>query len=187
MTVAIFGVFSFGAAYWAIASPVVEESLFLVGLTIAGFGAAGRSWANSYIAGQKLKRLMTSGPYSMCRNPLYFFSMLLGVGIAFCSRTFTAPFVVAAVLAILYYFQIRQEEERLALRFGEEFRSYQAKVPRFIPSFQNYFEPDEIIVSPRVLKRGLFGIAFLLVLIGALDLIQKLHQSGYLPVLFRVF
>jgi hypothetical protein len=38
-----------------------------------------------------------------------------------------------------------------------------------------------------LLKRGLFGIAFLLILIGALELLQGLHQSGFLPVLFRIY
>ena len=133
------------------------------------------------------KRLVTTGPYSLCRNPLYFFSMILAVGIALCSKTFTAPLVVIAVLSILYHFQIRREEQRLSLKFGEQFQSYRATIPRFFPSFQHYCEPEEISISPRVLKRGLFGVAFLLILIGALDLMQGLHQSGYLPVLFRIY
>jgi protein-S-isoprenylcysteine O-methyltransferase Ste14 len=187
MAVGILGLFSFSAAHWVAESPVVARLLYLTGIAVAGFGAAGRAWANSYIAGQKLKQLVTTGPYSLCRNPLYFFSMILAVGIALCSRTFTAPLVVATVLAILYHVQIRQEEQRLAHRFGEEFQSYRTTIPRFFPSLQNYREPDEICISPRVLKRGLFGVAFLLILIGALDLLQGLHQSGYLPVFFQIY
>lgn len=187
MAVAILAVFSCGAAYWAVTSPIIEQSLFLSGIAIAGFGAAGRAWATSYIAGHKLKHLVTTGPYSMCRNPLYFFSMILAVGIALCSKTFTAPLVVIACLSVLYHFQIQREEKRLACKFGEEFQSYSAIVPRFFPSFQHYHEPDEISISPRMMKRGLFGVAFLLILIGALELIQGLHQAGYLPVLYRIY
>jgi len=168
MAVAILAIYCFGATNWAALSPIVEHSLFFSGIAIAGLGAAGRAWANSYIAGQKLKQLVTTGPYSMCRNPLYLFSMILGVGIALCSETFTAPLLVAGCLSVLYHFQIRSEEERLALKFGEHFQSYRKSTPRFFPSFQNYSEPEEISISPRVMKRGFFGIAFLLTLIGAL-------------------
>ena len=97
------------------------------------------------------------------------------------------PALIAVVLSILYYFQIRREENRLLLLFGNEFANYLAKIPAFFPSFRHYSEPEEITISPRLLKRGLFGIAFLLILIGAFELLESLHQSGFLPVLFRVY
>jgi protein-S-isoprenylcysteine O-methyltransferase Ste14 len=180
-------VFGAGAAYWSGSHPVVEKSLFIFGLGIAAIGAAGRAWATSYISGQKLKRLVTTGPYSMCRNPLYFFSMLLGIGFGFCTETFTMPAIVALVLAILYYFQIRNEERRLHQAFGIEYELYVAEVPRFFPSRRRFFEPDEITISPKLLKKGLFGIGFLLLLIGVFELLQGLHQTGMLPTLFRIY
>jgi hypothetical protein len=154
---------------------------------MASFGAAGRAWATSYISGQKQKQLVRSGPYSLCRNPLYFFSMILGVGFGFCTETLTIPLLIAVVLAILYYFQIKREEKQLLALFGYDYDSYVATVPRFFPSFRHYSEPDEITISPRLLKNGLFGIAFLLILIGALELLEGLHQSGYLPVYYRIY
>ena len=72
------------------------------------------------------------------------------------------PVVIAIVLLILNYFQIQREERRLIDRFGADYATYLRSVPRFFPSFQNYTEPEEITISPRLLKRGLFGIAFLL-------------------------
>jgi len=187
LAIAILSVFAVGTSYWTVAHPVVEQSLFLIGIAMAGFGAAGRAWATSYISGQKQKQLITTGPYSLCRNPLYFFSTILGVGFGFCTKTFTAPLAIVIVLAILNYFQIWREEQRLSRQFGEQFDSYLARTPRFFPSFRNYTEPEEITISPRLLKRGLFGIAFLLILIGALELLCGLHQSGILPRLFYVY
>ena len=72
--------FSLGAAEWTVGHPLVEQALFITGITLASFGAAGRAWATSYISGLKMKELVTTGPYSLCRNPLYFFSFILGVG-----------------------------------------------------------------------------------------------------------
>jgi len=179
--------FGVGAAYWSGLHPVMEKSLFILGLGIASIGASGRTWATSYISGHKLKRLITTGPYSLCRNPLYFFSMLLGIGFGFCTETFTMPVLVTVVLTFLYYFQIRNEERRLQRAFGSQFESYTAAVPRFFPSRRHFSEPDEITISPRLLKQGLFGIAFLLLLIGVLEFLRGLHQTGMLPTLFRIY
>jgi protein-S-isoprenylcysteine O-methyltransferase Ste14 len=179
--------FAVGTTYWAISHPIFQKSLFVVGVAMAGLGAAGRAWATSYISGQKMKQLVTTGPYSVCRNPLYFFSMLLGVGLGFCTETLTMPALIGLVLALLYYFQIKREERALRHVFGAEYEAYLANVPRFFPSHRRYLEPDEIRVVPRLLKKGLFGIAFLLILIGALELLEALHQSGVLPVLFRIY
>jgi protein-S-isoprenylcysteine O-methyltransferase Ste14 len=186
---AVFILLTFGVAssYWSDGYPVVEKALFLIGLSLAGFGAAGRAWATSYISGQKLKQLVVTGPYSLCRNPLYFFSLILGVGFGFCSKTFSMPLLIAVVLLILYHYQIKGEEQNLRNQFGREYELYLATVPRFFPSFRHYVEPDEICISPRLLKNGLFGIAFLLILIGVFELLEGLHHAGLLPVLVRIY
>jgi protein-S-isoprenylcysteine O-methyltransferase Ste14 len=187
LAVSILTMFGAGAAYWTAEHPLVEKSLFVVGVVLAGFGAAGRAWATSYISGHKLKRLVTTGPYSICRNPLYFFSTMLGVGFGFCTETFTMPVVIGVALLVLYYFQIRREEKMLHDAFGAPYEAYLAAVPRFFPTLLRYTEPEEISISPRLFKSGLFGIAFLLMLIGVLEMLEGLHQSGVLPVYFRIY
>jgi protein-S-isoprenylcysteine O-methyltransferase Ste14 len=179
--------FSLGAAEWTVGHPLVEQALFITGITLASFGAAGRAWATSYISGLKMKELVTTGPYSLCRNPLYFFSFILGVGFAFCTKTLTIPAIVAVVMAILYYFQIKREEKHLRQQFGAEYDSYFAAVPRFFPRLSNYCEPDTIHISTRPLRTGLFGIAFLLILIALLELIHGLHQANILPDLYHIY
>jgi hypothetical protein len=176
-----------GAAFWAGRHPIVEKSLFISGIGLASIGAAGRAWATSYISGLKRKQLVTGGPYSICRNPLYFFSMLLAVGFGFCTETLTIPLLLGSALALLYHFQINREEQQLSVLFGYEFDSYVASVPRFIPSYHQYAEPEFITIAPRLLKNGLFGIAFMLILIGALELLEGLHQAGVLPVLYQIY
>jgi protein-S-isoprenylcysteine O-methyltransferase Ste14 len=187
LAISILAMLAFGTSFWATRYPVAEKSLFLVGLALAGFGAAGRAWATSYISGNKSKRLVTTGPYSLCRNPLYFFSWVLGIGLGFCTETLIMPLIIAVVLLILDYFQIQREEQRLTQRFGSDYTTYFRSVPRFFPSRRNYAEPEEITTDPRLLKKGLFGIAFLLILIGALELLRGLHQSGLLPDMFRIY
>ncbi len=180
-------IFACGTTIWSIRQPAVEESLFFVGMAFAGFGAAGRAWATSYISGHKSAQLVTSGPYSICRNPLYLFSWMIGLGVGFCTETFTAPAVVGVALLALYHFQIKREEAHLSQKFGGDYLSYLATIPRFFPSFRFYSEPEDISVSPRIMKRGFFGIAFLLLLIGVVELLEFSHESGLLPTLFRIY
>ena len=176
-----------GATYWSFGHPLVEQSLFLTGITLASFGAAGRAWATSYISGLKMKELVTSGPYSLCRNPLYFFSFVLGVGFGFCTKTLTMPAIVAAVMAILYHFQITREEKHLRQQFGAEYDAYLNAVPRFIPRPSNYCEPETIHISTRPLRTGMFGIAFLLILIAVMELVRGLHQASLLPDFYHIY
>src|SRR5438874_6144411 len=58
-----------------------EVVSFLILLT----AAFGRIWSAAYISGRKNHELVVDGPYSLTRNPLYFFSFLgyLGAGLAF--------------------------------------------------------------------------------------------------------
>ncbi len=90
-------------------------------------------------------------------------------------------------MTVLYYYQIRNEEQRLLEAFGNEYALYLAEVPRFFPSYRSFVEPEEITISPRLLKKGLFGIGFLLLLIGVFEFLQGLHQTEVLPTLFRIY
>lgn len=47
------------------------EVLSFVFLLVA---ALGRVWTSAYISGRKNHELVVNGPYSLTRNPLYFFS-----------------------------------------------------------------------------------------------------------------
>jgi protein-S-isoprenylcysteine O-methyltransferase Ste14 len=187
MALCILAVLCCGTSYWVVWHPIVETALFLIGISLASVGATGRAWATSYISGQKMKQLVTSGPYSICRNPLYFFSMILGVGFGFCTKTVAAPVVILITLGLLSYFQIRREEQRLLARFGEPYAIYISRIPRLLPTFRYYNEPDEVTVAPQPFKSGLFGIAFLLILIGIIDLLEALHQASLIPSLFIIY
>jgi protein-S-isoprenylcysteine O-methyltransferase Ste14 len=76
-------------------------------------------------------KLATDGVYARLRNPMYVGLMLLtgGIGIALASD-WTLVLLLPTGL-ILHYGVVLREERYLEAKFGEPYRRYMAKVPRW--------------------------------------------------------
>ena len=74
-----------------------------------------------------------AGPYTRLRNPLFLglIIALLGIALTIRSITLCLAALVAAVAAHVWV--TRVEEPRLRTRFGEAYREYLARVPRWVP------------------------------------------------------
>jgi protein-S-isoprenylcysteine O-methyltransferase Ste14 len=78
------------------------------------------------------ERLVTTGPYAWCRNPMYLGHLifLAGLTLTFRSALALACFVFSAVWFDL---RVRRDERRLRELFGAEYQAYAARVRRWIP------------------------------------------------------
>jgi protein-S-isoprenylcysteine O-methyltransferase Ste14 len=150
--------------------------LFLVGLALAAVATAGRLWCSLYISGYKDRALVVEGPYSMSRNPLYFFSMLGFVGIGFASETFTLGIGAAVFFLVAYRFVIAREERELTRLFGEQFAAYCRTTPRFFPDPRLLREPASYVVDPRRFRRSMGDVLWFVWLIGIVELVEALHE-----------
>lgn len=76
--------------------------------------------------------IVDGGPFAHSRNPLYLgvLGVFTGVGLALASPAFLA-FVVPMAL-VLHYGVVSREEVYLEEKFGEVYRSYKARVRRWI-------------------------------------------------------
>lgn len=104
-----------------------------------------RIWAVGYAGGTTratavgaARDLVTTGPYSYVRNPLYLGNLLLSLGITIFSHV---PWLIP-VLIIGYFIQylpiIAVEEKYLLESCGQIYEEYQTDVSRFLPSFHTY-------------------------------------------------
>ena len=84
--------------------------------------------------GPRTKKLLTEGPYRICRNPMLLGIIIYYVGIQI---RLMAPkaLIIFVIFLIAMYFQIKKEEERLEADFGEEYLEYKKKTGMFIPKF----------------------------------------------------
>lgn len=81
---------------------------------------------------RKPRAFVVRGPYAQSRNPMYVVALVVMTGwCAVLGNPATLPFVWLLKEA-LYRFVIRGEEEMLREMFGEGYRAYCAKVPRWL-------------------------------------------------------
>lgn len=164
-----------------IAGSVSGALLAFTGLLLTGLAVAGRLWCSLYIAGYKNQQLIRSGPYSMTRNPLYFFSFLGFVGIGMATQSLLISFGTAILFLLFYPFVIRHEESFLRNEFGDVFEEYVSTTPRFWPNPKLLNEPEEWQVNPRVFRREVGDVLGFVLAYALVQLAVALHAGGILP------
>lgn len=107
-------------------------------------GAALRFWATLYVGGRKDHVVVETGPYSLCRHPLYLGSLLLACATGLFLKSLT--FAAGITLAMIGYVALTlpAEERWLSDRLGDGYREYSRRVPRLWP-FRS-----RLVTSPRI-------------------------------------
>jgi protein-S-isoprenylcysteine O-methyltransferase Ste14 len=110
--------------------PLIAVGLLLVTATIRLFASVGRGTLAPW---DPTTRLVVRGPYSYVRNPMIsgVLFILLGEAALFGSVQLLVWF--AAVLAVNAVYLPLVEEPGLHRRFGDDYVTYQAQVPRWLP------------------------------------------------------
>lgn len=165
---------------------LVEIVLESTGVVLLILAMGGRIWASVHLAGKKEKELIVTGPFARTRNPLYFFSLIgfVGAGLVFGSVLLALLF--AGVFFLFHWPTIRREEGRLEALFGEEYRAYRARVPRFFPTLQRLSPRRTITLdAPEFVRMLRDALAIPLVIIVA-DVLDWAQASGLAPVLLEL-
>ena len=162
----------------------VHEGLEWIGYFALILCVLGRALCAIYIGGRKNQAVVTDGPYSIARNPLYVFSFFGVLGVGLATGTFTVPALLAAFFLIYYAQVVRREEQFLAENLGAEYVAYLAKVPRWIPDFRLWQEREEIVVRPKFVFITMRDSAWFFIALPLFELIDLLHDFAIVPVLF---
>ena len=171
---------------WRVPAPHLYALIEKVGLALILVCIVGRTWCTLYIGGHKKRELVTEGPYSVVRNPLYFFTSIGAVGIGAQSGSVVIALLAAAASLGTFYAVVRREETFLAEAFPADFAAYAARVPRFWPRFSAWREAGELLVKPHLVRRTFLDACLFLLAVPLTDLIEWLQTLGYLPILLRL-
>jgi len=172
---------------WELHHEDVATFLFSGGLVLAAVGATGRIWCSFFISGRKDGQLVTEGPYSISRNPLYVFSCIGLVGVGLTTETLTYPLLFLGIFGLYYPGIMAREERRLEELFGESFRRYRQRVPRFWPNTGLYSEPTIWSSNPRLFRRHILSDIWFVWIAAIIGLIEGFGNVDWLPHLLTLW
>ena len=145
----------------------------------------GRAWCSLYIGGRKKSELVQEGPYSLCRNPLYSFSIIGTFGALAQTGSILLALAFTVLTVLIFIPVVRQEEVYLSRAFPEAYEIYARPTPRFLPDPRLWRTSSELIIRPGLFVRTLLdGLPFLAAW-PLLEFIGRLHD-GPLPPLLRL-
>jgi protein-S-isoprenylcysteine O-methyltransferase Ste14 len=77
-------------------------------------------------------RLVTTGPFAYCRNPMYLGHVIFLLGLTLSLQSVLAALIMVAT-TVWFHFRVQRDEKRLGERFGQPYLDYAARVRRWIP------------------------------------------------------
>ncbi|HEX4950190.1 MAG TPA: isoprenylcysteine carboxylmethyltransferase family protein [Blastocatellia bacterium] len=102
-----------------------------IGAPIALCGVAIRAWASGHL--RKNAELAVSGPYAYTRNPLYFGSFILAIGVVICGGSWWLAVLLLGFFLAVYLPVMQAEAAHMHELFPNDFAAYERNVPLFLP------------------------------------------------------
>lgn len=170
-------IFTGPAENWHFITDVTIDFFSFSLILIATFG---RLWSLAYISGNKTRNLITEGPYSMVRNPLYLFSFIGVIGLGLVSKNITILAIICIMFGMYYPFVIRAEEKNLCKFHGRSFEEYKARTPMFIPKLSLYHDQPMYAFDTRLFRRAFFSVMWFPLIFLLLLVLERLHDSSML-------
>lgn len=159
-----------------------HERVELAGFVAIIVSIVGRAWCSLYIGGRKKAEIVDRGPYSIARNPLYLFSFVGAFGIGAQSGSVTIALLFVLVALLVFSLTVRREEAFLEREFGEVYRAYKARTPRFWPRFALWRDEEQLTIRPSLFLLTIRdGLVFLLA-IPVFELIDMGQAAHWLRV-----
>jgi protein-S-isoprenylcysteine O-methyltransferase Ste14 len=113
----------------------------LLALSLVAAGIAGTLWLvalhfhaspDSFLELRPVQKLLTPGPYAVSRNPTYLFELAIWFGWTLFYGSLAVLIGFLLWVALFNFVLVPYEERDLEARFGEPYRAYKARVPRWL-------------------------------------------------------
>ncbi|MBY0532954.1 MAG: isoprenylcysteine carboxylmethyltransferase family protein [Xanthobacteraceae bacterium] len=174
-----------GGSRWPSGS-FLHEAIEFIGLALIVLCICGRMICTLYIGGRKIEALVTDGPYSVVRNPLYLLSIVGAVGVGAQLGSITLAIITGVVVYLVFLLVILKEEQVLLSRFGVTYEAYLTRVPRLWPKFSLWRDIEKVEVNPRLVRVTALDASIFLLSIPIAEGFEYLHDTGFLPTLITL-
>ena len=116
---------------WVPRTPFEQMAFGIMALGLLGCLWPLRHFSANMWTGRRQPPLVTSGPYRYSRNPQYVTYFLLLFGYAIMGRTLLAGIALVEYWIVVHLI-VLIEEEHLERRFGDAYRDYKQRTPRYV-------------------------------------------------------
>jgi len=160
-------------------SAPVEWTLELLGWAVFFSGAVIRVWSSSHICARKSRDVVRTGPYSVCRNPLYWGTFLMVAAFPLLLRS---PILAVCMLPpiLLYLLAVVPVEEAvMASRHGDNYASYCRSVSRWWPNFLGYVKGEPLGCQTTGYRRECLGLIWWLGFAIGLDFLFLFENAAW--------
>lgn len=120
--------------------PMFPEASKLIGISLAVIGIGIVFWstlvARDAVLGEiepRSDKLIQRGPFALVRHPMYLGFTIALLGVAVSARSWPGLICVALFFLPSVIFRAKMEERALAIRFGEQWQQYAARVSFLLP------------------------------------------------------
>jgi protein-S-isoprenylcysteine O-methyltransferase Ste14 len=112
---------------------IVGFVFVLLGFVLAAFsGRAFHRAGTPVVPGQPATALVTHGPYHITRNPIYIGFVLVYFGFSIVLTSIWVLLLLIPVMMVLSRGVVEPEEAYLERKFGDAYRRYKMRVPRWL-------------------------------------------------------
>ena len=157
---------------------VLNGMLNAISMTFILFGFLLRISARGYKEEKSSngKALVKDGPYAIIRNPMYFGTFMIGLGVIVMLLELWILFVFAIIFSIIYIPQMRKEEKVLINRFGEEYKEYCRVTPKYLPRLDYLLKFNKYIsLKPFWLKKEMFSMIPTIVIVILMEIWEHIR------------
>jgi protein-S-isoprenylcysteine O-methyltransferase Ste14 len=158
----------------------LHEGFDLIGGMLVAMCVVGRIYCTTFLGGHKNQTLITIGPFSLCRNPLYFCSFLGIVGIAMMSNHLVLLVLIPTLFLVIYGALIRREEVSLQQMFGHKYAEYCRETPRFWPRISRFSLPDSLLIKPKLLTNAVLDGLLWFLALPVFEFIEYAQRAGFI-------
>lgn len=158
-----------------------------IGFGLIFVAILGRTWCTLYIGGRKSAEIVSEGPYSVTRNPLYVFSTIGAAGVGALSGSVTIAAAFAVLTWASFHYVTLVEEDYLKKTFGEPYLRYLGQVPRFFPNLRLFRDSEMLTVRPKNIYNTFADGLVFLAAYPFFEVVEYLQHAGVVPVLLRVY
>lgn len=125
-----FSIFVFAPAegFWPIARQFIGGALAFVGIGLASWISLQMGWSNAF---GEARGLVTDGWFRYSRNPIYVATWCGLLGWAILINDLRVSFLLF-LWSAMYWLAPRFEEPWLENQYGEDYRAYKRRTPRFL-------------------------------------------------------